>query len=302
MPESKQQGTQAPRRQYLTYPQDYYTGSQVRVYFGGIFVDDIATIQFQTSHTKTPLYGYNDHQFRAVAKGQFIVRGQFTVAFKETGYLRVIMDMIKNDNVGVAKALRTDKSKDSTEKFMYYINQGLTIEEAIQKAREQGLSSQLAGANTKTSDFEDIAEVLEDSIWGRKETTPKRYEKRIPRSDEFDYFKHTQTEANASNANDIDINGFDILLTFGNYTRGLDEAEHTMIALNDVHITGESLVATPADEPIGCTYEFFARGLNERVSAQWPKADQEVTIDANDDNKPPDINGQNLNEYIPDLD
>lgn len=270
----------APKRlNFATYPQEYFTGTQVRVYFGGIWVDDVATIQYQTNQSKTPLFGYNDHQFRSVAKGQFMVNGNFTLAFKETGYLRIIMDLIKNDNDGVSSLLNADANK-SVGTFIRYLNTGLTPEEALDRSVREGRSQEFGGSTAK-SDFEDIAEVLEDSIWGRTATTPPRYMKRIPRSDELDYNKYTSTTT--SQPNDIDTEGFDLLISFGDYRAGNEQAEHTMIAINEVHITGESLIVSPSADPVGITYTFFARGLNERVSSSWTHRDQDVADSVNEE-------------------
>ena len=257
------------RVNFATYPQDYYTGAQARIYFGSVWVDDLATIQYQTSHSKTPLYGYGDHQFRTVAKGQFLVRGSFTIAFKETGYLYQIMKLWREDKSGLDRLKSKVKNLNTGgDTFLNMLGLGQTIESAM-----DNLST--------THDFEDAAEVMEDAIWG-KEGTPSAMASRIPRSDELDYFKYTNTSSTSS---DIDRDGFDILLTFGNYKSGNDSPEHTMISINDVHITGESMIVSPSAEPIGLTCEFFARGLNEKISNAWPHNNKQDAKDSNDDSK-----------------
>jgi hypothetical protein len=261
------------RINFSTYSQEFYTGSQCKVFFGSIYADEIATIQYQTSNSKTPLYGYGDHQFRTVVKGQFLVRGSFTVAFKETGYLNSIMNLIRAENQGTT--FKGEKS--SAETFRRYISQGYTVEQALDIAAGKG-ESKTFGGGTPTSDFEDISEVMEDIIWG-KTSDKAAPERKIPRSDELDYFKYT---GNTGTSTDIDIAGFDILLTFGSYREGDDSPEHTMISINDVHITGEALVVSPAGEPLGITYEFFARGLNERVSSAWPVINQQSASNSGD--------------------
>lgn len=256
---------------FANYPQDFYTGSQVKVFFGAIWVDDIATIQWQTNHSKQPLWGYADHQFRAVSKGQFLVNGQFTVVFKETGFLNAIMSVIKNGNQPLeavtSKVLNTNKVNSPARTLNKYISQGLTIEDALNLAIENGTSTSLGG-NTGTSDFEDIAETLEDTIWGKEGTSPNN---RITRADELDYYVNTGRGQSLS----IDRDGFDILITFGNFTSTTDDRpDHTMSSLTGVHITGESMVISPAGEPLGMTYTFFARGYNEGVSNNWPSSDK----------------------------
>lgn len=263
------------RVNFATYPQDYYTGAQARIYFGSIWVDDIATIQYQTSHSKAPLYGYGDHQFRTVAKGQFLVRGSFTIAFKETGYLYSVLQLVKSDSSGL-KVI--GKSKEAFDTYINYIGAGMTVEQALDYAASTGTTNKVTNTNFNSAgDFEDISEVMEDAIWG-KPGTPANFSARIPRSDELDYNKYT---GGNGSANDIDRNGFDILLTFGNYRTGTDTPDHTMISINDVHITGESVIVSPSAEPIGLTCEFFARGLNERISSSWDAATYKGIKDTN---------------------
>lgn len=306
---SKTQNIKPPKRvNFATYPQDYYSGSQVKILFGSVWVDDIATIQYQSTQGKTPLYGYADQQFRAVAKGQFLVNGQFTIAFKETGYLNIIMEMIRNENRELYRVLDQPKTKDSkiSDTFFRYMQQGVTPEEAMDLAANQGKSNFIRYSDNNRAraenDFEDIAEVMEDAIWGRADDTSNSRAvlgKKIPRSDELDYYKHTGRGVSKS----IDVGGFDILITFGNFTTGYDTPEHTVIALNDVHIRGESLVVTPAGEPIGMTYDFFARGLNERVSYAWPDSDQKQAKTGQEkdtDTKSP--NAQDIEEFTNSVD
>lgn len=257
------------RVSFSTYPQDYYTGCQAKVYIGSVWVDDLATIQYETSHSKTPLYGYCDHQFRSVAKGQFLVRGSFTIAFKETGYLYQIIKRWREDKTGLDVLKKFSPNvKSEGETFLTMLGEGYTIEKSLDQLKQ-------------TNDFEDAVEIMENAIWG-KPGTPPAFKNRIPRSDELDYHVYL---SNSSTEDDIDVEGFDILLTFGNYRAGNDTPEHTMISINDVHITGESMVVSPAAEPIGVTYQFFARGLNEKISNAWPTIDKETANSAAKDTK-----------------
>lgn len=261
MAATPQKRTQTNRVNFASYPQDYFTGAQVRIYIGSIWVDDIATISYTTSHSKTPLYGYADHQFRAVAKGQFLVRGSFTIAFKEVGYLYQIIQMWRNDKTG-SISLKKPASNSGTD-FLKVLQTSQTIEVAMDS---------LAGRQ----DFEDAAEVMQDAIWGKttaSSVSGNNNPRKIPRTDELDYDSYLQkdlTDEEITVDLDNDLNGFDILITFGDYRSGNNAAETTIVSLNGVHITGESMVVTPSAEPIGLTCEFFARGINERISNAWP--------------------------------
>ena len=261
------------RVNFATYPQDYFTGAQVRIYLGSIWVDDIATISYTTSHSKTPLYGYNDHQFRTVAKGQFLVRGSFTIAFKEVGYLYQIIQMWKKDKT----ISNTRQTKPGATSFLNILQSGTTIEDAMDQVNGQG--------NRPGQDFEDAAEVMQDAIWGKTgadAVAGNQNPNRIPRSDELDYSCYLSNDAVSQ---DIDMEGFDILITFGDYRSGDSSAETTIVSINNIHITGESMIVSPTAEPVGLSCEFFARGLNERVSNSWPEGAKAAATQAAQDKK-----------------
>jgi len=82
----------------LGYWEDYYAGADVGIFIGGMWVDDIITLQYNLTNNKSPIYGYMSETFDAVTRGTTIVQGQFAIAFKETGYLTTILDNYKKEN------------------------------------------------------------------------------------------------------------------------------------------------------------------------------------------------------------
>lgn len=70
-----------------SYEFDYYSGSQIAVYIGDIWLDDVEAIQFSVSQSKQPVYGYGSQYFHTIAAGQVIVQGAFSIPFKESDYL-----------------------------------------------------------------------------------------------------------------------------------------------------------------------------------------------------------------------
>lgn len=230
--------TSKVRKNYLTYPYQFYAGQHARVFFGHVWVDDIITIQYSLNNNKTPIYGYASEQFDAIARGQVLVNGNFTIAFKETGYLSL-----------VHRELEGLKARDKVSKneiLRYWLGKNKPVEQIM---------DELYTRSESDSDFEDFAESLEDFVWGSIDTGKKGIQ--ILRPDHFDY----KQDENGTN---IDIEGFDIVLLFGDYLD--DAAEHTVKVINDVHITSESVVITPDGSPIGINYNFFARGTDERIS------------------------------------
>lgn len=76
------------------FPEEYFSGSDVSIYFGDTFVDEAMGLEFDLEERVAPIFGYNSYTFDAAARGQRIVQGSFTIAFKEAGYIHRIMDHI----------------------------------------------------------------------------------------------------------------------------------------------------------------------------------------------------------------
>lgn len=284
------------RDNYQTYPYDYFCGADAKVFFGDIWVDDIVTIQWNVSQTKTPVYGYASQYYDAVAMGTVIVQGALVVSFKEVGYLNVIQSLIESQNrrsneavshyIGTQRALSENRLAKFTpgltagdpREFTGYsfsangtpqiIRQQDTIESILLKKKgnlvASGLSRDLF-LNDSERDFEDFAELLEDTIWGDSNGRPYGSERRIKRADEFDY-----TYRSGSNPTGIKTplghnyaDALNILVTFGDINDF--RAEHTMVALNDVHFQSQGMIVAQTGEPIAETYNFFCKDINRSL-------------------------------------
>lgn len=78
--------------QYQYFPEEYFTGADVAVYFGDTWVDEITGMQFTLQENVRPIFGYASRTWDGVARGSRVVQGQIRIAFKEAGYLYTIMD------------------------------------------------------------------------------------------------------------------------------------------------------------------------------------------------------------------
>ena len=85
---------------------EYYTGAQIRVYFGYLLIDEIASIEWAGTSSKRPVYGYASVEYDAVAKGQYLCRGAFIMPFKEVGYLMSVMDQLNGQVRGIEEIKR----------------------------------------------------------------------------------------------------------------------------------------------------------------------------------------------------
>ena len=292
------------RGNFQTYPYDYFCGTNARVFFGDIWVDDIVTIQYSVRQDKEPIYGYASQNFDAIARGVVIVQGSFTIAFKEMGYLNVVQNTLeaqlsRSKQAGgraVTNVFENKRALASSGLLAYdpridRVNYGgkiadlptgspeiirnqETIEDILQYKKygtntvSEGLSTHFVG-DSKPRDFEDFAELLEDSIWGDSNgnvLSDPVYKFR--RADEFDYNWDGNEDMGgikvAKGDNYAEV--LNIMISFGDLNDY--RAEHTMTVLNDVHIVSTSMVVSPTGEPIGETYMFIARDVNQTLTKE----------------------------------
>lgn len=80
--------------EYQFFPESYFSGSDVTLYFDDIWADDIISLEFSLNEHVLPIYGYNSYVYDAAPRGQRIVQGQFRIAFREAGYLSRLFDHI----------------------------------------------------------------------------------------------------------------------------------------------------------------------------------------------------------------
>lgn len=282
------------RDNYITYPYDYFSGINAKIFFGDVWVDDIITIQWSISQGKEPIYGYASQEFDAVAKGTRIVQGNLVIAFKEVGYLNAIDKYIKIqrdkiENIGtkglsdlvknkIDKAssgnLQYDPSLDRLMQENSYgssaanlIRKTETIEDILinEKIGNTVFSGIFGGTSQHgSSDFEDIVEALEDTIWGDKNGWSYVSKNVIKTADEFDYNdKGGITTGKMSTGNYNYRDTLNITVTFGDITNF--RAEHTVYSINDIHFTSQQIIVSPTGDPIAESYTFFSRDVNKSL-------------------------------------
>jgi len=77
--------------EYQIYPEEYFSGSDISIYFGDVWVDEVVAINFSLVEHVQPIYGFNSYTWDAVARGSRIIQGTFRINFKETNYLNKIL-------------------------------------------------------------------------------------------------------------------------------------------------------------------------------------------------------------------
>jgi hypothetical protein len=228
------------RVEYQMFSQEYFSGADVHLYFGDIYVDEITTLTFQLQEEVMPIYGYNSFTYDAVARGKRLVQGSFGINFTSVGYLQ---EIITNANA-IFYALEEGKNKDII-KPSYYKN--MSLSEILEKLG-------------KTS-FEQIADEYEKAIWGTVADKDEQYLGYANRP----YFRQDQL-------------GFDIRLQYGavseatNYVNGKfyqkaneEPPNMTVDVINGVQLTGmakQGIATETAGAPIQEHYGFIARDFN----------------------------------------
>ncbi len=261
-----------------TFDQDFFSGSQAMIYIGDVWVEDINHFEFSVSQSKQPIYGYASELFDGVSHGNVLVQGSFSINFKESGYLWLVLQRYKqlekaaditldqfNKSLGPDFAVRPGSSKQigtsSTQKGVNNpfaeMKQGNSEQHLISRASIERLlqgeatmserfqfMNDLAGyattSNPKNRDrvFEDLAEVFEDEVWKDKAT---------------------DLDLMARRTDDNLFNDFDIFLVYGDVTNL--GSNHTIRRLRNVHLTGSSQVLDVSGECLTENYQFFARSI-----------------------------------------
>ena len=228
---------------------DFYSGSQITVWFGNILIDDINSIQWVRTQNKMPLYGYASQLFDGVADGIVMIQGTFTINFRQQGYLSAIMDSIKGlyNTLAPTDALsKTSFDKNSwpviKQLIAGHLKNGTFGPKTIQDIQDLGNSP----------DFFDTVKLYEDVIWGDKQDLD-------PVTDGVDV------------SQSIDIpRGFNILISYGNPSHAdtttlADNMQSTTKSIVGVHLTGESQMIRVGGQPIQEQYSFIARNTDSFI-------------------------------------
>lgn len=130
---------QGKQTEYQYFPEDYFSGSDVTVYFDDVFMEDLQGLEFGMQEKVQPVYGYNSFTYDAVARGQRVVQGTFTIAFKEAGYMRRIMSHIAGLKVAAKPFLAYYLGGQASKKPEWAGNVDETIEDILN--RKAGMST-----------------------------------------------------------------------------------------------------------------------------------------------------------------
>lgn len=239
-----------PSVNYERFPGEYFSGSDIRVYFEDILIDEITDLQFILEEKVLPIHGYNSFTYDAVARGSRIVQGTFAINFKEADYLRsAVSEVIKNRN-----EFDTNKNYIALEQEL---NEGYVD---FKEGKEKLYNYLERGWSTK---FNEIASDYEERIWGGVDKNIHSNSLNAP------YF-HSDESSDKT---------FDIMITYGpfekdrlyakeaygnpkelNYFKKINNG--TVRSINNIQITGLSQIIDVNGKPIKEVYNFLARDLD----------------------------------------
>ena len=233
---------------------DFYSGSQITVWFGDILVDDINSIQWTRVQNKKPIYGYASQQFDAVAKGTILIQGDFSINFRQRGYLSVILDEIKYLYKRYTGNLKDDEIANADEGRWKEVRKMIGLH--LRNGTFGPTTSEDIRNIGDSPDFMQLAKVYEDVIWG--DEAGGMYPE-----------KEAVFPADVNQSNVIP-DGFNILVTYGNVSNSeartiRDQLQSTTKALNGVHLIGESQVIQVGGQPVLEQYSFIAKDSDKYI-------------------------------------
>lgn len=253
------------------YNLDYFSGAQVALYIGSIWVDEVTSITYEKTQRRVPLYGYADRLYRGLAEGQVIVNGSFTVNFKEAGYLWLILNKYKEfmsgksilePFQGSAVAKRDNISQIiNGEMNAYQRNQ--TLQNLVKSWGDQ----QFKGSKTLTEQkVKQTNSATQASLGGfasnrrlgggtTAEDLFERFEDRV-----WQVSSNAELNNDARSADDPRLNPFDIYIAYGDYM-GDNTVNHTIRKIVDVSIIGTAQQVVIDGMPIQEQYQFVARNI-----------------------------------------
>ena len=233
---------QSPGLQYERqhFPEEYFTGCDITVYFGDVWVDEIVNLEFSLTEAVRPIYGYASRTADTFARGTRIVVGRFSIAFREAGYLNAVMGHLAQAGKENAKPREAYILANKPEPD-WIANSRETIDEYMTR---KGLNP----GQVKS---------YEQELWGREFSTDKDRRYRTYFYDDRQTLGHQDR---------LLRDGFDIYITYGalheQLRQGQATANTTVKAIRGIHINAVHTVHDASGNPIQEVYEFIAKDLD----------------------------------------
>lgn len=239
-----------PRTEYKRFSEEYFTGSDIRIYFGDEWVDEVTSLSFNVSENVQPIYGYASFTYDAVARGARQIQGQFSINFKESYYLQSITNRLE---INMRKQ-KEGKYKNTTSKYKEF-NDQIGVDQLLQESKIDPES------------FEKYASMYEQSLWG--ESSSQSMATRTNDRSHNSFFAPKEGREN------IAKDGFSIMVLYGptvgldsSYSDNKENVARTVHSLVGVQITGVTQQIDSSGNPIQEVYNFIARDIDWNINLE----------------------------------
>jgi hypothetical protein len=273
------------------YDLDYFSGSQAALYIGDVWVDEVVNFQYSVQQSKQPIYGYASQLFDDVSAGTVLVQGSFSINFKESGYLWLVLQRYKRFDdatkqiiskygnttniltgafpvLGAGtkdfnKATNTLPLGDPAAASIGSNNPFARIQfgnkhiDAISRANIERL---ISGEATKSERFQFYNDLSGYATSNNPHARDTVFENVV------EVFEDRVWEDNTTDLEDeprrIDSNfydNFDMFVTYGDYTK--PGANHTVRKITGVRLLGMAQSIEISGEPVLEQYSFIARNI-----------------------------------------
>lgn len=228
--------------EYQLFPATYFSGCDVSIYFGDIWIDEINSLEFRLTEKKAPIYGYNSYTWDAIALGSRMVSGSFVLNFREAGYLNNVLKKYSESRESAKVYLNhLNDRRPSSEEFRSTILEGKSLEELSQNFDK-----------LSPEDQKQAAEIMQQLAWGGRSQIGNE----ASLYKEASYFKEPSGGE-----------GFNIVVTYGagsnipliNSSSGVQTTFHKIVG---VHLVGVTQHISPDGAPVFEEYAFMAKDLN----------------------------------------
>lgn len=248
---------------------EYFSGSNVKVYFGSVWMEPMANIQFSLSEQVVPIYGFHSYTFDRISRGQRLVQGAFTLNFTENGYLQTVLDRIALE---MRKGMNpdTEAANGSTET-------SFASPSGDANYSESNTIQRILAADT-TPTYDSYISSLKKSFWGDNDGS------RLVKANEAketDVYFYSQ-ENGQTDENPLKEHGFNILIDY-NPDANLSDFEaclknlrlegedgsfyQTYRTIVGVHIVGITETVANDGQVLQQHYQFIARDLDGDITA-----------------------------------
>lgn len=275
------------------YNVEYFSGAQGAIYIGDTWIDEITTFAYSVHQTRRPIFGYASQLFDDVAEGVVMIQGQFTINFKEAGYLWLALNRYKELSGQTDAMYRAMYRAEDVSSYGTYgspfsgkpgdkdIINRQNIEQIINGetntfqrnralqalANLEGQELSTASARIKADSRRRVSASLGGYASVGRHASQKNDKNYGSAESVFEAFENQvwsisgkELDEMHRRSDDPFLNPFDLYLTFGDFA-GTDFDNHTIQRLRDVHIIGSSKQVVIDGQPVQEAYSFIARNL-----------------------------------------